>query len=85
MSDLTIPGPANTWVYDDEHPDSINDAGAFPPNTASNIPDVPAAYHNGAAGFAFADGHSEIHKWKGPAMKGPRSADGLWCQLHCGG
>ena len=22
-----------------------------------------AVYHNGAAGFAFADGHSEIHKW----------------------
>jgi prepilin-type processing-associated H-X9-DG protein len=25
---------------------------------------MPASYHNGAAGFAFADGHSEIHKWK---------------------
>ena len=25
----------------------------------------PATYHNGASGFAFADGHSEIHKWKG--------------------
>ena len=71
MSDLTLPGPAGTWVYDDEQPDSINDAGQFPPNTANNMPDVPAAYHNGAAGFAFADGHSEIHKWKGPAMKGP--------------
>ena len=71
ISDLTIPGPANTWVYDDEQPDSINDAGQFPPNTGSNMPDVPAAYHSGAAGFAFADGHSEIHKWKGPAMKSP--------------
>jgi prepilin-type processing-associated H-X9-DG protein len=20
--------------------------------------------HNGACGFAFADGHSEVHKWK---------------------
>jgi prepilin-type processing-associated H-X9-DG protein len=25
--------------------------------------DLPASYHNGAAGFSFADGHSEIKKW----------------------
>jgi prepilin-type N-terminal cleavage/methylation domain-containing protein/prepilin-type processing-associated H-X9-DG protein len=69
-SDLTTPGPADTWVYMDEHGDSINDAGAFAPDSATNIPDAPATYHNGAAGFAFADGHSEIHKWKGPTMLG---------------
>ena len=76
-SDLTIPGPSQTWVYMDEHPDSINDAGAFPPNTANNIPDAPATYHNGAAGFAMADGHSEIHKWRGPTMTKPRTADAM--------
>jgi prepilin-type N-terminal cleavage/methylation domain-containing protein/prepilin-type processing-associated H-X9-DG protein len=63
--DLTIPGPAETWVYVDEHADSINDAGCFAPNTPTNTPDAPAGYHNGACGFAFADGHSEIHKWVG--------------------
>ena len=67
-SELIYPGPAQTWVYMDEHPDSINDAGAFPPDSRTNIPDAPATYHNGAAGFAFADGHSEIHKWRGRAM-----------------
>ena len=61
----------------DEHPDSINDAGAFAPNNAANIPDAPATYHNGACGFAFADGHSEIHKWRGPAMTKPASRGGL--------
>jgi prepilin-type N-terminal cleavage/methylation domain-containing protein/prepilin-type processing-associated H-X9-DG protein len=76
-SDLIIPGAAQTWVYMDEHPDSINDAGAFPPDSATNIPDAPATYHNNAAGFAFADGHSEIHKWKGPTMTKPRAAGGL--------
>ena len=25
--------------------------------------DYPASYHNNAAGFSFADGHAEIHKW----------------------
>ena len=76
-SDLTIPGPAQTWVYMDEHPDSINDAGAFPPDRPTNIPDAPATYHNGAAGFAMADGHSEIHKWRGPTMTKARIAGGL--------
>ena len=76
-SDLTIPGPAQSWVYMDEHPDSINDAGAFAPDNAMNIPDAPATYHNGAAGFSFADGHSEIHKWRGTTMNKPRSAGGL--------
>ena len=69
-ADLTTPGPAGTWVYMDEHPDSINDAGAFAPDSSSNIPDAPATYHNGACGFAFADGHSEIHKWRGSTMRG---------------
>jgi prepilin-type N-terminal cleavage/methylation domain-containing protein/prepilin-type processing-associated H-X9-DG protein len=75
-SDLIIPGPSQTWVYVDEHPDSINDAGCFPPNTATSIPDAPATYHNGACGFAFADGHSEIHKWRGSTMTKPRSMGG---------
>jgi len=61
--------PANTWVFVDEHPDSIND-GFFctdmkpAPNLAQAVlPDAPASYHNGACGFAFADGHSEIKRW----------------------
>lgn len=77
MSDLMIPGPAQTWVYVDEHPDSINDAGAFPPDNAANIPDAPATSHAGACGFAFADGHAEIHKWKGPVMTKARARGGL--------
>ena len=62
--DFIFPGPSETWVYLDEHPDSMNDAGFFNPRASSWI-DQPGNYHNAAAGFAFADGHSEIHKWKG--------------------
>ena len=62
-SDFLYPGPDQTWVYLDEHPDSINDAGYFNPHAWSWI-DMPGTYHNGACGFAMADGHSEIHKWK---------------------
>jgi len=28
--------------------------------------DVPATYHNMAGSFSFADGHSEIRKWRDP-------------------
>jgi len=73
----TIVVPARTWVVLDEHPDSINDAafavqcdGADSKNTARII-DFPASYHNGACGFAFSDGHSEIHKWRGNTIKVP--------------
>lgn len=61
-SDLITPGPSETWVYLDEQPDSINDAGFFNP-VQGLWNDQPACYHNDAAGFAFADGHSEMHKW----------------------
>ena len=33
---------------------------------------MPATYHNGACGFSFADGHSEIHKWRHSLAK-PRA------------
>lgn len=61
--EFIYPGPAETWVYCDENPDSINDAGLFNPQAKTAWTDQPASYHNGAAGFALADGHSEIKKW----------------------
>ncbi len=61
--------PSGIFVFLDEHPDSIND-GWFVFCTAANPAeratwsDLPASYHNGAGGFSFADGHSEIKKWR---------------------
>jgi prepilin-type N-terminal cleavage/methylation domain-containing protein/prepilin-type processing-associated H-X9-DG protein len=61
--------PAKTWLFIDEHPDSIND-GYFINNPDVNYwQDIPASYHNGACGFSFADGHSEIKKWRSNASK----------------
>ena len=64
ISDMLNPTPAQTWVYLDEHPDSMNDPAFFSPHLTQWL-DNPATYHNGAAGFSFADGHSEMHKWTG--------------------
>jgi len=63
-ADMVEPGPAMTWVMADEHPDSINDGGLAIRMVEPNMVDYPAAYHNNAGGFSFADGHSEIKKWK---------------------
>src|SRR5262245_26576560 len=62
--------PSMVWMYVDEHPDSMNDAGFLSPRISQWI-DLPASYHNGACGFAFADGHSEIHRWRTSVNKVP--------------
>lgn len=64
-----VPRPAKTWLFIDEHPDSINDGYYINNPTASAWQDLPASYHNGACGFSFADGHSEIRKWKSSTSK----------------
>jgi len=84
MSELNTTGPASVFVSVDEHPDSINDSiFHFIPGLAPSSAtwrDLPASYHNGACGFSFADGHSEIHKWMDPRTKLPvKMVDKWWC------
>jgi len=67
-SDMVKPLPSMLWVIIDENPDSINDA-AFAVAMNYQWPngvwqDGPGTGHGGACGFTFADGHSEIKKWK---------------------
>ncbi|HXT42351.1 MAG TPA: prepilin-type N-terminal cleavage/methylation domain-containing protein [Candidatus Angelobacter sp.] len=64
FGDFVVPGPSMTFIFLDEDPYSINDAG-FAVGIAKPAQwiDWPASYHNKACGFAFGDGHSEIHKW----------------------
>jgi prepilin-type N-terminal cleavage/methylation domain-containing protein/prepilin-type processing-associated H-X9-DG protein len=63
-SDLLYPDPAETFVYVDEDADSINDPAFYSPLQSSWV-DVPAARHDGAGVFSFADGHTEMHRWLG--------------------
>jgi prepilin-type N-terminal cleavage/methylation domain-containing protein/prepilin-type processing-associated H-X9-DG protein len=73
LKSADIPGPANFYVFLDEKPASVDD-GLF----EERMPDSgvinggsyiqgnwPSQTHNNACGFGFADGHSEIHQWKG--------------------
>ncbi len=63
FASIRAPGPALLWVLVDEDPQNLNDA-AFAFGMERPIwYDVPGIYHNGGCGFAFADGHSESHRW----------------------
>ncbi|HTL56027.1 MAG TPA: prepilin-type N-terminal cleavage/methylation domain-containing protein [Candidatus Limnocylindrales bacterium] len=100
IQEMVKPGPANTFVLLDERKDSINDAyfvtemDGFPDPNTTKIVDWPASYHNRAGGFAFCDGHAEIHKWKDPrtmpplttdlnVQASPNNQDVVWLQQHC--
>jgi prepilin-type N-terminal cleavage/methylation domain-containing protein/prepilin-type processing-associated H-X9-DG protein len=55
--------PSTLWVLVDENPAGLNDAAFSFQMTDASWLDAPASFHNNACGFAFADGHSETHKW----------------------
>jgi len=102
------PGPSKLWVFLDMREDLINWGNymaympGFPksnnsPATPSEYAfsqDMPGIYHNLACGYSFADGHSEIHKWRDPRTcpplyssipdpySTPRNQDVAWIQDH---
>jgi len=67
-----IKSPVDMFVFLDEREDSINDGWfASNPDTKFQLVDYPASYHGNAAGYSFADGHSEIHKFRDPRTMPP--------------
>lgn len=71
QSELAYPGPSHIFVFLDMRQDSIN-TGNFATDMDGwfNLPgnygffDLPGFYHGQACGFSFADGHSEIRRWR---------------------
>ena len=89
---FTQPGPSTTYVLIDENEYPINDA-YFVSNPASGNywQDVPATRHGSAGGLSYADGHSEIKRWrdnnilnykgtKGQVIGDPKSGDASWLE-----
>ncbi len=86
-SEIGSPSPASLWVLLEEDPLSINDASfAFGMSTSEWI-DFPTSAHEFGCVFGFADGHSELHKWKDARTRAPwpvvrrpapNSVDWLW-------
>jgi prepilin-type N-terminal cleavage/methylation domain-containing protein/prepilin-type processing-associated H-X9-DG protein len=55
--------PAHTFVFLEEHPDTINDGFFVDSWDDLKWNNLPASYHNGGANLHYADGHVEGHRW----------------------
>src|SRR6185369_191612 len=86
LAQIVLPPPTRTFVFIDEHEDSIDDGlWNSPPRglTAPEVPvlttdwgapawgNLPAVRHSQGANIAFADGHVEHHKWLWPSRRWP--------------
>jgi len=79
--------PVQMFVTLDERADSIND-GTYvtDPDVKYQMIDFPAAYHGNSAGFSFADGHAEVHKWLDPrTYPAPRPGQDLQLNVNING
>lgn len=90
-----VKSPAALFVFADELEQSINDGCLLTqPDTPYQMIDYPAAHHDSAGAFSFADGRAEIHKWVDPRTMPPSGqpillnvnlpgdADVIWIQQH---
>jgi len=60
----------------DEHPDSDDDACFYVEpkdanGTGTTVTEFPGNLHGNAAAIVYADGHSDVHVWKGSAFLKP--------------
>lgn len=103
QTELADPGPSLIFVFLDMREDSI-DIGNFctrmtgwPDQPASyGFYDLPGFYHHFSGSFSFADGHSEIHRWRdarttppvqvngsvADQFSSPNNLDVAWLQEH---
>lgn len=72
-----IPRPTDIFVFVEEHPDSVNDGYFLNKFYVNHWIDLPASEHNGAAPFAFADGHAQLHRWQNDSTIQPQQPDAV--------
>ena len=70
-----IQAPSSIFVFIEEHPDSINDPYFLNKAYYWEWIELPASYHSGGANLSFADGHSELRRWKNASTKKPPHPD----------
>ena len=63
-TDVVRLSPTDALAFIDERDDSIDDGYFAIDMVASQLANFPAGYHAGAGAVTFADGHSEIHRWR---------------------
>jgi prepilin-type N-terminal cleavage/methylation domain-containing protein len=96
LGDITVPVPAEAFVFTAENACSLNDGYLQIRSTTPEFPDVPGSYHGRSEGFSFADGHVALHAWQTsvlqiPVVFGQRissvpapagNADWVWLRDH---
>ena len=87
--------PSSKYVFVEEiDPRGYNIGAWYVPPTGDMWGDPVAMFHNEASTFGFADGHSELRKWRdddtikwleqsySPGLSDPGSEDLIWVQRH---
>ena len=74
-ADIIHPGPDMIFVLIDENEDTLDDAWfAGSPGLPNTWINVSSTRHNSAGGLSYADGHSEIKRWRdGVVLHPPKS------------
>jgi prepilin-type N-terminal cleavage/methylation domain-containing protein/prepilin-type processing-associated H-X9-DG protein len=69
LTEFTRVSPSQIFTLCDENPFSINDGGLAVSAAVPKWVDFPSNLHGNGCGFSFADGHSEVHHWRGGNLK----------------
>ncbi len=77
--------PSQIFAFLDEHPDSIDDGYFINRDYQSEWIDLPASFHNRAAEFSYADGHSAPHRWRVPSTYPPPQPDAAGLPIDLSG
>jgi prepilin-type processing-associated H-X9-DG protein len=73
-ADITGMPTSDALVFMDERDDSVDD-GYFAVDMARGwFVNTPSCFHNGAASVSFADGHTELHRWRTPNIQQPQQS-----------
>jgi prepilin-type N-terminal cleavage/methylation domain-containing protein/prepilin-type processing-associated H-X9-DG protein len=67
---------SDTFVFVEEHPDSINDGYFLNRGGTYQWHDLPASFHDGVANLAYGDGHAEAHRWVDASTRKAARPDG---------
>jgi len=69
QSNMRNPGPAQTWVFIEESPYSIDDAFfALDPKNTTEWYNSPAVLHGHGSVLSYGDGHSAVRRWTDGSM-----------------
>jgi prepilin-type processing-associated H-X9-DG protein len=68
-TDFVKIGSSDILVFIDERDDSVDEGYFAIDMTISEIINMPSCFHNGSGTMAFADGHTELHKWRTPEFQ----------------